>query len=74
MMGKLQYNNPTNLGHLQVYIHMTAPKLWLVVHPLWQADHPLVQGAERLAKGQYPNYQIGFLNPFRALRRPADYV
>ena len=74
MMQKLQYNNPTKLGHLQVYIHTTAPKLWLVVHPLWQADHPLVQGAVKLAKGQNPNYQIGFLNPFRALRRPADYV
>jgi hypothetical protein len=43
-------------------------------HPLWQDDHSLYQQAVSEANQRYPGYPVYPMNPFRLLRRPADYV
>lgn len=73
-MEKLGYHSPTPFGNLRGYVHINQPKLWIEVHPLWQENHAEYQRAWAEALAQHPDYQIQRLNPFRALRRPSDYV
>lgn len=73
---RLGYKQPEPVGSLRGYIHNNAQyKLVLLEsHPLWQEDHPLYQQATNEIKLRYPAYKIKSVNPFRLLRRPADYV
>jgi hypothetical protein len=56
------------------YVHKSRQVIRLVRHPLWQEDHPQWLAAKRIAKAQYPDYEIQAANPFIILRRPGDYV
>lgn len=71
---KIGYTKIVAFGSLRGYVHNSRPRIWLEVHPLWQENHPHYQQACMAAYAQYPNYEISMLNPFRALRRPSDYV
>jgi len=73
-MQNLGYKPPTKLKELNVYIHSTRPQIWIEIHPLWNDKHPLYQEAYREIKMEYPKHTIKHMNPFRAIRRPADYV
>jgi DEAD/DEAH box helicase domain-containing protein len=79
-LSKLGYGDQQQFGNLAGYTNNAVRIALITVHPLWQADnpqypdHPEYQFARNEAKGQYPGYRIIPMNPFRVLRRPADYV
>ncbi len=72
---RLGYDTPIRCGDLQGYVHSSRPKILIERHPLWRDDHPVWVKAEAAARSQYPNKStICAVNPFRAIRRPVDYV
>ena len=78
LMKQLGYGNPVPFGTLQGYVkgkrRSRNKKVWILRHPLWEDDHLEWIQAEAAARTTYPGYQIQPMNPFRALRRPAEYV
>ena len=73
-LSKLGYREPTIFDNLRGFIHPNFQVILLETHPLWRDDHPEYRLAKNTAKRQYPNYSIRSINPFMALRRPADYI
>ena len=75
-MQRLGYSEPVNFGDLRAYVKRggTVKKIWIECHPLWTTDHPSYHAALDNAERQYPGYHVERMNPFKALRRPADYV
>ena len=75
-MQRLGYSEPINFGDLRGYVKQgrTAKKIWIECHPLWTKDHPSYIAAAEEAEGDNLGYKVGRMNPFKALRRPADYV
>lgn len=49
-------------------------KIAIVRHPLWQDDHRIWGEAKHSATERFPGYSVVAVNPFRALRRPADCI
>lgn len=43
-------------------------------HPLWTDEHPEWKAAVEAAEGKYSGYEVKSANPFKVLRRPADYA
>jgi hypothetical protein len=74
LMKQLGYEVSETFGSLQGYIYPAKRKIWIERHPLWQDDHPEWLDAKAAANSRYVGYQIRSMNPFRALRRPAEYV
>jgi DEAD/DEAH box helicase domain-containing protein len=76
IMKRLGYGDPVQFGGLRGYVHQTARRATIQIecHPLWRTDHPEFVSARLAALGQYPNYQVGPLNPYRLVRRPSDYI
>jgi hypothetical protein len=76
MMQRSLHGSPEKFGDLNGYVHQVAERkqLWIERHPLWQDDHPSWISALTAAKSRFPGYQIAPMNPFIALRRPADYA
>ena len=74
-MHRLGYNLE-NFGELRGYVKRrgTVKKIWIECHPLWTTEHPSYCAAVDDAERQYPGYHVERMNPFKALRRPADYV
>jgi hypothetical protein len=75
-MKRLGYTDPQQFGSLQGYVHQNTKrqKIWIVCHPLWQDDHPDWLVARADAQAQYPQHTIAQMNPYKLLRRPAEYV
>lgn len=74
-MQRLGYGPPVKFATLRGYVHKSRQRPVLIErHPLWTNDHPDYRAAFADAKQNYPRYEIRPLNPFMALRRPADYV
>ncbi|NJL03541.1 MAG: DEAD/DEAH box helicase [Chloroflexaceae bacterium] len=73
-MKRLGYNDPVPFATLAGYINDKHRRLVIACHPLWQADHPDWLAAQAAATAQYPSYDVKQMNPFRLLRRPAEYV
>jgi hypothetical protein len=69
---------PVSFGSLRAFVRPHAQqartRLLLLCHPLWTEQHPVYQEAVDLARQQYPRARIEPVNPFLAMRRPADYV
>ena len=65
-----------NFGELRGYVKRggTVKKIWIECHPLWTTEHLSYCTAVDDAKRQYPRCHVERMNPFKALRRPADYV
>ena len=79
LMKQLGYGNPVSFGTLEGYVkagksRSRSKKIWILRHPLWEDDHPEWLQAQAAAQTTYPSYQIQPMNPFRALRRPAEYL
>ncbi|NEP57248.1 MAG: DEAD/DEAH box helicase [Symploca sp. SIO2G7] len=74
----LGYSSYEQLGSLQGYIRQgrgrVRSRVLIVRHPLWTDDHPEWQSAVAVAQERYPSHEIKSANPFKFLRRPADYV
>lgn len=75
-MKRLGYSDPVQFANLSGYIHQNAKNkaIYIVCHPLWQADHPVWLAAQADAKAKHPSYEVNPMNPFKVLRRPAEYV
>ena len=73
-MQRLGYGTPVQFTGLRGYVHIPRQKIWIERHPLWTDEHPIYREAFAAAHQEYPRYSICPMNPFRALRRPADYV
>ena len=71
-MKRIGYGEPVPFADLRGYI--SRQKIWIERHPLWTDEHPTYREAYAAAKQDYPHHQIDPMNPFLALRRPADYV
>ena len=76
IMQQLGYSEPINFGDLRGYVKRggTVKKIWIECHPLWTKDHPSYIAAAEEAESENPEYKVNMMNPFKALRRPADYV
>ena len=76
MMKRIRYGPSENFAGLSGYVHEVPERrqIWIERHPLWQDDHPRWIAAIASAKSGFPGYQVSAMNPFIALRRPADYA
>ncbi|MEP0921214.1 DEAD/DEAH box helicase [Leptolyngbya sp. ST-U4] len=76
ILKNLGYGNPVQFANLRGYVKQgqNVRKILIERHPLWQDAHPLWQAAVDIAQAQHPGYDIRPMNPFRVLRRPADYA
>ena len=65
-----------NFSELRGYVKQKGrvKKIWIECHPLWTKDHPSYIAAAEDAGTKNPGYEVGRMNPFKALRRPADYI
>jgi len=75
-MQRLGYGAPVSFADLRGYVHQSSQRQQILIerHPLWTDEHLGYCAAVSMAQQQYPRYAIRPLNPFRALRRPADYI
>lgn len=75
-MQRLGYGQPVTFGNLRGFIHQNQRRKQIIIecHPLWRTDHQEYVNAVAEALIRYPGYSVKAMNPFRALRRPADYV
>ena len=75
-MQRLHYTHVGHINNLACYVHHNQRRIYIEAHPLWTALHSDYSNAIRQALQQFPGYSAGdrMLNPFRVLRRPADYV
>lgn len=73
---RLGYEAPEVFGSLRGYSLSSRRNQVVLIerHPLWQDDHSLYQQAINEVGRHYPNHLVYPLNPFRMLRRPADYI
>ncbi|MHB8576705.1 MAG: helicase C-terminal domain-containing protein, partial [Dehalococcoidia bacterium] len=61
------------LGPLRGYLHAGHRRVLIERHPLWQDDHPEWLTAVEAVRSRYPGLEPRPLNPFRMLRRPAEF-
>ncbi|MCA1567586.1 MAG: hypothetical protein LC803_18445 [Acidobacteria bacterium] len=77
-LSRLGYDQVTQLNGLNCYVNNSRDRRQICIegHPLWTSQHPEFIAAVALAKQQFQGYRIHdlMLNPFRVIRRPADYV
>ena len=77
-MQRLRYGQPEEFAGLSVYVKQaSSQKIWIERHPLWTDEHPVYQEAFTAVRQKYPKFphnSIRPMNPFIALRCPADYV
>jgi hypothetical protein len=73
---KLHFVPSGSVSDLRVFIRtqQNRNKVLIETHPLWTLEHPQYVDAVRQIQRQYVGYEIQQLNPFRAVRRPTDYV
>lgn len=74
IMQRLGYGSAETFGVLSGFVHTNKGIVAIQRHPLWRDQHPEWRQAVQDAQTKYPKARIIPLNPFRALRRPADYV
>ena len=73
---RLRYEQVPPINGLNCYIQRNRRRIYIEAHPLWTESHSVYTSAMNEAQRQFPSYTMGerMLNPFRLLRRPADYV
>jgi hypothetical protein len=75
-MKRLGYSAPVSFAGLPGYIKSNGRNkiIRIACHPLWQSNHMEWLAAQTDAKAQHPGSEVQQMNPFRLLRRPADYL
>lgn len=76
LVQRLGYGLPVQFGSLIGFVLQNRRRRQVLIlrHPLWTNDHSEWINAVALAQNQHSGYNIIPANPFRLLRRPADYV
>ena len=75
-MKRIGYVQRTEFAGLHAYIHGSSHRRQILIerHPLWTDEHPVYREAFAAAQQEHPRHSIHPMNPFIALRRPADYM
>lgn len=73
-MRRIGYGTPVQFAGLRGYIHISRQQIRIERHPLWTNEHPIYREALAAADQEHPRHSIRPMNPFRVIRRPADYV
>lgn len=73
---KLHFGSIETFGDLRVFVRSlnNRNKILIETHPLWRDEHPILVDVQRQVRQQYPDHEVERMNPFRAIRRPSDYV
>ena len=76
ILRNLGYGDPVQFASLRGYVKQgqNLRRILIERHPLWQNTHPLWQTSVDAVQALYPNYEVRQMNPFRVIRRPADYA
>ena len=80
LLRRLEYDvdPPRSFGGLPAFVrpHKQAAQIrvLLLCHPLWTDEHDVYQQALTAARVDYPKAKIEAINPFLAVRRPAQYA
>src|SRR6266511_1498196 len=75
-MQRLQYVRVDLINCLACYMNYQRQRIYVLAHPLWTYSHPAYTDTVLEIQQRFPGYTLDgqMLNPFRLLRRPADYV
>src|SRR5262249_50607863 len=73
-MRRLGYPTSEPFEGLTGFVHHGQQCIRLLCHPLWTEVHADYQKAKEAAERKYKGATVTRMNPFRLLRRPADYV
>ncbi len=76
ILKSLGYSSSEQFGSLRGYVrrNRNLQRVLIVRHPLWTDEHPEWKAAVEAAEGKYSGYEVKSANPFKVLRRPADYA
>ncbi|MDL5053455.1 DEAD/DEAH box helicase [Oscillatoria laete-virens NRMC-F 0139] len=76
ILRSLGYSSSEQFGTLRGYVRRSRnlQRVLIVRHPLWTDEHPEWKAAVEAAEGKYSGYEVKSANPFKVLRRPADYA
>jgi len=73
-MTRLGYPTSESFEGLPGFVHNGRQRIRLLCHPLWTDLHAVYLKAKEAAERKYKGAVVTRMNPFRLLRRPADYV
>ena len=73
-MKRLGYPTSALFEELTGFVHVSQSRVRILCHPLWTETHLGYQKAKAAAEREHPGATVTRMNPFRLLRRPADYV
>jgi DEAD/DEAH box helicase domain-containing protein len=75
-MKRLFYVQEGPINDLNCYVHHQYKRIYIEAHPLWTSERQEYKDAVSQALLRFRGYDVGerILNPFRLLRRPADYL
>ena len=73
---KLHFGSIEVFSSLRVFVRTqnNRNKVLIETHPLWRDEHPVLLDVRQQVQQKYPDHEIERMNPFRAIRRPSDYV
>jgi len=73
---KLHFNSVEQINDLRVFVRTqkNRNKVLIETHPLWRDENSTYIKTYQQVRNLYPNHEIVRMNPFRAIRRPSDYV
>jgi hypothetical protein len=76
MLQRLGYGLPQPFGTLRGYRHVNAARRTILIecHPLWNDTHTDYVAARADALQLFPNHDVRPMDPFLAIRRPADFA
>lgn len=73
-MSQLGFKNVEIFNNLTGLVHLKGKSILIICHPLWTDDNHMWRIARAAAEHKYPGFIVHMMNPFRALRRPTDYL
>src|SRR5262249_47596418 len=73
-LARLRFSSRLPFAGLFGYVYEGGRRVLIECHPLWQANHPAWLDAQAAAAGSHPGFSVEQMNPFRLLRRPANYI
>jgi DEAD/DEAH box helicase domain-containing protein len=73
-MFQLGFKDHETFGNLVGLINTRRKVVLIVCHPLWTDTNPIWRTAQAAAAHKYHGFAVNMMNPFRALRRPTDYL
>jgi hypothetical protein len=73
-MKRLGYTTQHTFAGLHAFVNPNQQRIRIACHPLWTEECETFLKAKAEAASQFPGVKLEQMNPFRLLRRPADYV